>query len=117
MGRLARVLLCAALAVCLSGCAPKEYTGQIFAMDTYMELTAYGKNAEVALKDIIGTINQYSVELDPEVEKSTVYALNHADGKEVTVDPAIADMLATAKKVYDQTVQGSKPLFRNKGRC
>lgn len=95
------ILLC--LLFSLTGCSEQKVTKQIFAMDTYMELTAYGKNAEVALKDIIGTINQYSVELDPEVEKSTVYALNHADGKEVTVDPAIADMLATAKKVYDQT--------------
>ena len=91
------------LLLCLSGCSEKSVTKQIFAMDTYMEMTAYGNNAEVALKDVINTINQYSLELDPEVEKGAVYALNHANGNEVTLDPAIADMLTTAKTVYGQT--------------
>ena len=98
-----KLLLLVCLLLGLTGCSEQKLTKQIFAMDTYMELTAYGKNAEVALKDVINTINQYSVDLDPEVEKSTVYALNHADGGEVTVDPVIADMLTTAKTVYTQT--------------
>lgn len=95
------LLLCLLLG--LTGCSEQKVTKQIFAMDTYMELTAYGKNAEAALKDVITTINQYSVELDPEIEKSTVYTLNHAEGNAITVDPMIADMLSTAKTVYTQS--------------
>ncbi len=95
------LLLC--LLLCLTGCSEKPVTKQIFAMDTYMEMTAYGDNAEAALKDIIHTINQYALELDPEVESSAVYALNHAEGSEVTLDPVIVDMLTTAKTVYEQT--------------
>ena len=95
------LLLC--LLLSLTGCSEQKVTKQIFAMDTYMELTAYGKNAEVALKGVINTINQTALDWDPEVEKSTVYAMNHAEGAPVTVSPEIADMLTTAKTVYDQT--------------
>lgn len=98
-----KLLLLICLLLSLTGCGEQKLTKQIFAMDTYMELTAYGKNAEAALSDVISTINQASVDLDPEVEKSTVYALNHADGEPVTVSPEIADMLTTAKTVYEQT--------------
>ena len=95
------LLLC--LLLCLTGCSEKPVNKQIFSMDTYMELTAYGDNAEAALTDVIHTINQYALQLDPEVESSAVYALNHAEGNAVTLDPAIVDMLTAAKQVYAQT--------------
>ena len=94
-------ILC--LLLCLTGCTEKSVSKQIFSMDTYMELTAYGDNAEVGLTDVIHTINSYALQLDPEVESSAVYALNHAEGSPVTLDPVIADMLAAAKQVYAQT--------------
>lgn len=97
------ILLLLTLLLGLTGCGEQKVTKQIFAMDTYMELSAYGDNAEVGLKDVISTINQYALALDPEVESSAVYGLNHANGAAVTLDPAIADMLATAKTVYTQT--------------
>ena len=96
-------MLTLCLLLCLTGCSEKPVTKQIFAMDTYMELTAYGDKAEAGLTDVIHTINQYSLQLDPEVESSAVYALNHAEGGEVTLDPMIADMLTTAKQVWEQT--------------
>ena len=95
------ILLC--LLLCLTGCSEPKITKQIFAMDTYMEMTAYGKNAETALQDVISTINSYAKELDPEVESSAVYALNHANGNAVTLDPVIVDMLTTAKQIWQQT--------------
>ena len=95
------LLLC--LLLCLTGCSEKPVSKQIFAMDTYMELTAYGDNAEAGLTDVIHTINQYALQLDPEVESGAVYALNHAEGSAVTLDPVIADMLTVAKQVYAQT--------------
>lgn len=96
------MLLC--LLMTLSGCnGEQKVTKQIFAMDTYMELTAYGDNGEAALTDVIHTINQTALDWDPELEKSTVYAMNHAEGAPVEVSPEIADMLNTAKIVYEQT--------------
>ena len=99
-----KLLLLVCLLLNLTGCkSEQKLTRQIFAMDTYMELTAYGKNAEVALTGVINTINQTALDWDPEVEKSTVYAMNHAQGAPIVVSPEIADMLTTAKTVYDQT--------------
>jgi len=99
-----KLLLLLCLLLSLAGCkGEQKITKQIFAMDTYMELTAYGDNAEAALKDVINTINQTALDWDPELEKSTVYAMNHAEGAPVVVSPEIADMLHTAKLVYEQT--------------
>lgn len=98
-----KLLLLICLLLSLTGCSEKKVTKQIFAMDTYMELTAYGDNADAALADVINTINKSALELDPEVESSVVYALNHAEGEPVTASEYIADMLTTAKIVYEQT--------------
>lgn len=99
-----KLLLLLCLLLSLTGCrSEQKITKQIFAMDTYMELTAYGDNADAALADVISAINQTALDLDPEVEKSTVYAMNHAEGAPITVSPEIADMLTTAKLVYNQT--------------
>ncbi|MBQ3009940.1 MAG: FAD:protein FMN transferase [Oscillospiraceae bacterium] len=96
------LLLC--LLLSFTACkGEQKVTKQIFAMDTYMELTAYGDNADVALTGVINTINQTAMDWDPELEKSTVYAMNHAEGAPIVVSPEIADMLNTAKTVYDQT--------------
>lgn len=103
LNRITYLIFALCLLLCLTGCSEKSVTKQIFAMDTYMEMTAYGDNAEVALTDIIHTINGYALQLDPEVESGAVYALNHAEGSEVTLDPVIVDMLTTAKTVYEQT--------------
>lgn len=99
-----KLLLLLCLLLSFAGCkSEQKLTKQIFAMDTYMELTAYGDNAEAALTDVINTINQTALDWDPELEKSTIYAINHAEGMPVVVTPEIADMLTTAKTVYDQT--------------
>lgn len=95
------LLVC--LLLSLSGCGEQKVQKQIFAMDTYMELTAYGPQAEDALTEVIHSINAASADLDPEVESSTVYALNHAQGQPVEVSPMIVTMLETAQAVYAQT--------------
>lgn len=87
------------LLLLLSGCAPKAVQKEIFAMDTVMTLTAYGKNAEQGLNDAIGEINRVQRELDPELEGSTVWQLNHANGEPVDISPLIAEMLWTAENV------------------
>ena len=102
--RLLPTLLALCLLLGLTGCkSEQKVEKQIFAMDTYMVLTAYGDNAEAALSDVVQTINAAALELDPEVESSTVYALNHAEGEPVTVSPLIADMFTAAQTVYTQT--------------
>ena len=43
MNRIRFSALVLALVLLLGGCAPQEYSRQIFAMDTFMSMTAYGK--------------------------------------------------------------------------
>ena len=111
-----RVSLFLLLALCiglLSGCGDSndttdtastkdaKQTKQIFAMDTIMELTAYGDNADAGLSDAVKTINTLDKQFDPEYDKSEVYALNQ--GGTVTVSDPVLDMLDTASLVYDRS--------------
>lgn len=97
-------LLCAAMPLSLSGCGEgKMAQSQIFAMDTIMTLTAYGKHREAGLEAAQGIITSMDSMLDPELTGSTVYAINNANGSSVVVSGQIAEMLSTAKLVYDQS--------------
>ncbi|MCR5090523.1 MAG: FAD:protein FMN transferase [Oscillospiraceae bacterium] len=97
------VLVLAAMPT-LSACGENQMEQkQIFAMDTIMTLTAYGKKAEAGLNAASSAINAMEALLDPELPTSTTYAINHSDGQNVVVSAQIAKMLSTAKTVYDQT--------------
>lgn len=98
------LLLCVSMLLPLSACGKEKLVEQqIFAMDTLMDLKAYGKNAETALNDAIGVINGLNALLDPELESSKVYAINHAQGDTVVVNGQIAKMIQTAQTVSQQT--------------
>ena len=104
-----RILTAALLFICLfSGCTREaktdkdifssndteiSHTGnasatrEIFAMDTYMSLTAYGDHAETAVDKAISEIKRLDALLSVGDEKSIVYRLNHgekADSEDVT---------------------------------
>ena len=57
-----------------------EYTGEVFAMDTYMTLTAYGKNAREAVDAGIEEIHRLDDLLSIGSEDSEVSRLNAAGG-------------------------------------
>ena len=104
----------------LSACGEgKAYQKQVFAMDTVMTMTAYGKNAMRGLNAADSIILALDALSDPDNETGTVYAINHANGEEVVVTGQIADMLLTAIDVneksngfYDLTLY---PLIRRWG--
>ena len=104
--RIFSLVLCAAVLLSLTACgsaATNMEQKQIFAMDTIMTLTAYGKNAQDGLNAASSVINSMEALLDPELPTSTTYAINHAEGKNVVVNAQIAKMLSTAKTVYEQS--------------
>lgn len=102
--KLVCLLVCCAIALPLGGCGEsKAVEKQIFSMDTVMLLKAYGAKAEAGLTDAVAIINSLDKALDPELSTSTVYALNNAAGEEVVVSGQIAEMLETAKTVYDRS--------------
>ena len=101
--RTAALVLCLVMLLPLTACgsASAMEQKQIFAMDTIMTLTAYGKHAEEGLNAAASVINSMEALLDPELPTSTTYAINHAEGANVVINAQIAKMLSTAKTVYE----------------
>lgn len=98
------VVLCAAMLVPLAGCGEtRETQREVYAMDTVMTLTAYGKQAEAGLNAAESIILSMDAALDPELSTSTVYAINHANGAGTVISGQIAKMISTAHTVYTQS--------------
>ena len=98
------LLLCLGMALSLAACGETRMVqSEVFAMDTVMTLTAYGKNAEAGLRAAEGVIQSMNDMLDPDLPTSTTYAINHAMGQDVVVSAQVAKMLSCAKTVYDQS--------------
>ena len=98
--KLISIILCITMALPLCACSndePKQK--QVFAMDTVMTLTAYGKNADAGLDGAAGIINSLDGMLDPDSEGSYTTLLNNAEGSDVVVNPQVAEMLSTALSV------------------
>lgn len=98
-----KLLLTVLLLLTLTGCSENSVEKQIFAMDTVMSLTVYGEGKEEAATAAVQEINAAARQLDPEIQDSEVYNLNHAGGESVTISPFLYNMLETAGEVYDHT--------------
>ena len=98
------ILLCLGLILPLSACGETRMSQrQVFAMDTIMTLTAYGKRAENGLNAAQSVIQSMNDALDPDLETSITYTINHADGANVSISGQVAKMLSTAQTVYKQS--------------
>lgn len=74
---------------------------QLFAMDTYMEFTAYGKNSEKAVDAAIEEVQKLDEMLSAENSKSEVYALNEQGNLQATDD--LAELILRGKEIYQET--------------
>ena len=102
--RLLILCLCLVTLLPLAGCGEtKMAQRQVFAMDTIMTLTAYGRNAERGLTAAQGVIQSMNDMLDPDIETSTTYAINHANGGNVSISGQVATMLSTAYDIYKKS--------------
>ena len=97
-------ILIAALCLCLTGCGKQttEATAQIFAMDTVMEVAAYGEHAEQALKYTEKRIEELENRLSRTKADSLVSGLNR-DGsiRHLTYD--YWNLIARAKEYRGAT--------------
>lgn len=97
-------ILIAALCLCLTGCGKQttEATAQIFAMDTVMEVAAYGPKAEEAVQEAEGQIKALENKLSRTKADSLVSGLNR-DGsiRHLTYD--YWNLIARAKEYRDAT--------------
>ena len=93
-------LLCLLLALCmvlsLTACGGEQPESiQLFAMDTVMDLTAYGENAAAALTDASREINRLERLLSRTIDTSEISQINA--GGAVTVSEETASLLAQAQ--------------------
>lgn len=85
MKRLLCMLAACALALSLTACgAPKPVKTDLFAMDTYMTLVAYGDNAEQALTEAGREINRLEALLSRTREGSEIWRINHGDTTDIS---------------------------------
>ena len=102
MKRLACLLLACLTALSLTACgAPKAQEVSLFAMDTYMTLSAYGDNAEEALAAASREINRLESTLSRTIAASDVSRLNA--GETVTVQKETRELLERALALSDET--------------
>lgn len=82
---------------------------ELFAMDTYMTMTAYGRTADVALEEASAQLTEleklWSV-TDPD---SDLYAVNHGDGEPVSVNEKTAELLSFAMRMAEETGGALEP--------
>ena len=99
-------ILILTLCLCLTGCGKQttEATAQIFAMDTVMDLTAYGENAAAALTDASREINRLERLLSRTIDTSEISQINA--GGAVTVSEETASLLAQAQ-TYTAATDGA----------
>lgn len=78
------IIIIGSLVFCSGGCSVYDayvtnnpVTKSIFAMDTYMTITAYGKNAEAAIDECISEITRLDNLLDAHDSSSEIYKINH----------------------------------------
>lgn len=79
----------------------KEYSRDIFAMDTYMTLTAYGKNAQKAVDDGVEEIQRLDALLSTGNENSEIAQINKNHGGEMSEETAY--MVERALDIYRST--------------
>ena len=105
MKKLLTLLLTTILLLTLTACTPKSAGVDIFAMDTYMSLVAYGKNASAALNDCTQAINLLETEISRTREGSDVDTLNKTGSWTGSLDgtDATADILAQALQYSAET--------------
>ena len=101
-GGLKKIAGLLALLLVLTGCASaKKYQKDFFAMDTFFELTAYGKNAPEALDAAQSLSMELDAELDATDPDSALYALNEAGGG--SADGNCAALLEIALPLCEST--------------
>lgn len=102
--RAAAMALCLGMLFSLAACGEGvQAQKQLFAMDTTMTLTAYGRKAEAGIDAAASVINAMDTSLDPENTSGIIYAINHAEGANTAVTGQVASMLGTAQLVYQRS--------------
>lgn len=75
----------------------------LFAMDTYMTITAYGENAETALNQAKERVTELEKLWSVTDENSEIYAINHSVGENVHVSPETFELFDFSLDISEVT--------------
>ncbi|MBR1759079.1 MAG: FAD:protein FMN transferase [Lachnospiraceae bacterium] len=81
--------------------AKKEYETTIFAMDTVMQIKAYGKHGQEGVDAAVAEINRLENLLSAERDDSDVSKLNREGSAEVSEE--VRELIGVAQEVYEET--------------
>ena len=79
----------------------EKYQKQLFAMDTYMEFTAYGRGGQLAVEKAAQEVQRLDALLSAQNEESQVYALNQLGSLVVSDD--LAEIIQRGKEIFRET--------------
>lgn len=88
--------------------AVKE-TKNVFAMNTYITLTAYGENAKSALTDSENRIRELERLLSVTDENSEIYLANHSKGAATALSPDTENVVSFALEMANKTNGSLEP--------
>ena len=83
--------------------AQNESTEELFAMDTYITMTAYGHGAEKALAEAANRLTELEQLWSVTDSDSDIYAVNHSDDQPVSVGKETAELLSFALQMAEET--------------
>ena len=86
-----------------------EATMEIFAMDTYITMTAYGKDAEIALTEAENKMAELERSWSVTNPESDIYAVNHSNGRPVNVSEETAALLLFTLRMARETGGALEP--------
>ncbi len=84
-------------------------TQNVFAMNTYITLTAYGENAKSALTDSENRIRELEKLLSVTDESSEIYMVNHSGGAATTLSPDTENVISFALEMANRTNGALEP--------
>lgn len=103
MKRFLTGVLTLAMMLILTACQESAANKQVFAMDTVMNLAAYGDSCEDVLKEAEIELYRLDALLSKTAEASLVSEINAAAGKTVAVTEEVKELLDAAKKYSEAT--------------
>lgn len=94
--------------ILLTSCDKSAYNREpqnksFFAMDTYMSITAYGKNAETALNRAEEKVSELENLWSVTKENSEIYRINHSNGESISVSPETAELIDFSLEISEIT--------------
>ncbi len=86
-----------------------EATRELFAMDTYITMTAYGRDVETAVSEAADKLTELEQLWSVTEPESEIYAVNHSNGQAVSVSSETEDLLSFALQMAEETKGALEP--------